>query len=117
MKIVYVVALGMALAGPVASLADPPAHAPAHGYRAKHQYVYYPAHRIYHEPSNQLWFWMNGGSWSFGASLPVHLQQFTVGGISVELDTDRPYTQQAYVEQTYVKSKSKGGPPGHSKGK
>jgi hypothetical protein len=117
---VRIMVLGTLLAAAWPAFADPPSHAPANGYRAKHQYTYYPSHRIYYEPANQLWFWMNGGSWSFGATLPVGLEQYTSGGISVELDTDRPYTEQAYVEQTYVKgkkSKSHGGPPGYSKGK
>ena len=27
----------------------PPAHAPAHGYRAKHQYRYFPSCKVYHD--------------------------------------------------------------------
>jgi hypothetical protein len=27
----------------------PPAHAPAHGYRAKHQYRYYPSRSVYYD--------------------------------------------------------------------
>ena len=39
-RIVSIVALGAALAAPVATLADPPAHAPAHGWRKKHDPYY-----------------------------------------------------------------------------
>ena len=43
------------------------------------------------------------GDWHFGADLPVRLQQFTVGGVSIELDTDRPYTEHDYVVEHYGK--------------
>lgn len=89
------------LAGSTAALADPPDHAPAYGYRAKHPYVYYPSRQIYYAPESRSWFWISGGSWQVGVSLPAYLEQYTVGGVSIELDTDRPYTQNAYVVEHY----------------
>src|SRR5918996_4735374 len=45
--------------------ADPPPWAPAHGYRAKHRYVYYPDGDIYYVPDSRLRFWLSGSGWSF----------------------------------------------------
>lgn len=115
-RLLVVVAL---LAVPVAaSWADPPPWAPAHGERAKHRYVYYPSHQIYFEPAQGLWFWLDGGNWQFGASLPVYYRQYTTGGVRIELDTDRPYTQHSYVVEQYGAGKpgrsGYGGKPGKS---
>src|SRR5512136_852270 len=51
----------------------PPPHAPAHGYRAKHQYRYYPYQNVYYEPARGMYFYLAGNGWSFGASLPAGL--------------------------------------------
>lgn len=91
--------LSLVFAG--SALADPPDWAPAHGYRAKHQYVYYPAHRIYYEPAAQTWFWFDGGGWRVGAVLPLAYEQYTHGGVTIDIDADRPYERQAWVEETY----------------
>jgi hypothetical protein len=52
----------------------PPAHAPAHGYRAKHQYRYYPDCRIYHDTERGLYFYLKGDNWEIGTSLPIPLK-------------------------------------------
>lgn len=93
--------LGTAMALAVPAWADPPSHAPAHGYRAKHRYTYYPQREIYYAPESRLWFWLDGGDWRFGASLPVGYQQYTTGGISIELGSDRPYTEHNDVVREY----------------
>lgn len=86
------------------AFAAPPAHAPAHGYRAKHRYTYYRDHEIYYSPESNFWFWMgNDGEWRSGINLPVRLQQYTVGGISIELGSDKPYREHAYVVERYGK--------------
>src|ERR1043166_9480573 len=48
-----------AMLGSGAVWADPPDHAPAHGYRGKHHYIYYPQKQIYYGPEPQLWFWLD----------------------------------------------------------
>lgn len=88
-------------AAPLPVLADPPPWAPAHGYRAKHRYVYYPQREIYYEPEARSWFWLDGGNWRVGASLPAIYQPFVSGGVSIELDTDRPYTEHRQVVAEY----------------
>ncbi len=112
-------ALGL-IGGAVAvdAIADPPPWAPAHGWRAKHghgdryyveeaprvvhyRYVYYPEREIYYAPERGLWFWLDGGRWQFGVNLPTRYNAYRTGGVSVMLDTDRPYTEHVYVEQHY----------------
>lgn len=103
-RIIAVIALGFAGAGLVAptALADPPPWAPAHGWRAKHQYVYYPAGRVYYEPVSRMWFWLGGNGWRTGVSLPAALRGYVrVGGVKVFLDVDRPYLRDDYVVYRY----------------
>lgn len=89
------------------ALADPPSWAPAHGRRAheaaaQHRYVYYRNEvPMYYAPQRGLWFWLSGGNWQFGARLPAQYQQYATGGISIQLETERPYERNAYVEQHY----------------
>lgn len=90
-----------ATALPGISQADPPPWAPAHGYRAKHEYIYYPSHQIYYEPARSLWFWLDGGDWRFGVDLPVYYRQYTRGGVTVVLDAERPYERHDYVVEHY----------------
>ena len=95
------------VAGGVPVQADPPPWAPAHGYRAKqYTYVYYPVREIYYAPETRMWFWMGGNGWQFGANLPVEYRPYTrSGGISVVLETGRPYVQHEYVVARYGKPK------------
>lgn len=84
-----------------AAFAQPPDWAPAHGYRAKHRYMYYPSHQVYYEPASTTWFWLEGSNWRFGSRLPVYYQQYTRGGVWVDLDDDRPYHRHDYVVRHY----------------
>lgn len=102
------VVLGVGIALP--AYADPPPWAPAHGKRARqeqqyqereYRYVYYPAQQVYYSPEQQLWFWLNGGQWQLGVSLPAQYRIQTTTGISVMLDVPRPYVQHTYVEAQY----------------
>lgn len=97
-------AFGLACAALVApaAYADPPPWAPAHGWRAKHQYVYYPSAEVYYAPASRMWFWLGGDGWQAGVSLPVALQGYVnVGGVNISLDVDRPYLRNDYVVQRY----------------
>lgn len=95
-----------ALIAAAPALADPPPWAPAHGHRAKqaarqYQYVYYPAQQVYYAPATQSWFWLNGGNWQVGVSLPTQLQPYVQAGVPITLDTPRPYVRHVHVEQQY----------------
>jgi hypothetical protein len=83
----------------------PPPHAPAHGYRAKHQYRYYPCCNVYHEPARGMYFWLNGDGWAVGASLPADLVAGLGASVNLDLDTDTPYTRHADHVQQYPKEK------------
>jgi hypothetical protein len=87
----------------------PPAHAPAHGYRAKHQYRYYPSSKVYHDTRRGLYFYLKGDNWEVGASLPNKLQAEMGSYVNLELDTDKPYVHNAEHVKKY--------PPGQIKKK
>ena len=87
----------------------PPAHAKAHGYRAKHKYRYYPDCSVYHDTERGIYFYIKGGSWEVGASLPNNLRMGLGDSVSLELDTDRPYIHHADHVKNY--------PPGQKKKK
>lgn len=100
--------LSLSLITVLPALAAPPDHAPAHGYRAKHEYVYYREREIYYEPARSIWYWLDGADWRSGDRLPGHYQQYTSEGVRIALDTDRPYTEHRQVTERYGKaSKSK----------
>lgn len=79
----------------------PPPHAPAHGYRAKHHYHYYPAAECYRDADSGLWFYLSGDGWKMGASLPVDLRVRLGSSVSLELDTDRPYVHHHEHKRKY----------------
>ena len=87
----------------------PPSHAPAHGYRAKHQYRYYPSCSVYYDDERKIYFYIKGDHWEFGASLPNHLRISLGDSVSIQLDTDKPYIHHAEHVKKY--------PPGHMKDK
>jgi hypothetical protein len=84
----------------------PPPHAPAHGYRAKHRYRYYPDAHVYYDTGRGVWFWWEAGKWRVGARLP---QSIHTGSdwVRIEMNTDRPYVEHDRHRQKY--------PPGQAK--
>jgi len=87
----------------------PPPHAPAHGYRAKHQYRYYPNCDVYHDASRGVYFYLKGDGWAVGASLPLDLQPNLGASVNLDLDTDKPYEHHAEHLKQYPKEKYKPG--------
>ena len=87
----------------------PPAHAPAHGYRAKHKYRYYPSCSVYYDSGRRIYFYLKGDNWEVGASLPSNLRMGLGDSVSIELDTDKPYIYHADHVEKY--------PPGQMKKK
>jgi hypothetical protein len=87
----------------------PPAHAPAHGYRAKHKYRYYPSRSVYYDTDRRIYFYLKGDNWEVGASLPNHIRIGLGDSVSIELDTDKPYIHHAEHVKKY--------PPGQIKKK
>ena len=87
----------------------PPAHAPAHGYRAKHQYRYYPSRSVYYDTGREIYFYLKGDNWEVRASLPGSIRVGLGDSVSIELDTDKPYLYHADHVKKY--------PPGQMKKK
>lgn len=85
----------------------PPAHAPAHGYRAKHMYHYYPSASVYRDTSTGMYFYLSGSNWQVGATLPDALKVKLGSSVTLEMDTDKPYIYNDQHKQQY--------PPGQAK--
>lgn len=99
-------------AAPIATISKtkkngPPVHAPAHGYRAKHKYRYFPSSSVYLDADRGLYFYLSGSSWQVAASLPHALQIQLTNSVSIEMDTDKPYIYNAQHRKQY--------PPGQMK--
>ncbi|MGH8183268.1 MAG: hypothetical protein ACREPH_06395 [Rhodanobacteraceae bacterium] len=104
LRLATVATLAIASAGLAATpaWADPPPWAPAHGWRAKRQYVYYPSAEVYYAPDSRMWFWLGGNGWQAGVNLPLALRGYVnVGGVNISLDVDRPYLQNDDVVRRY----------------
>ena len=85
----------------------PPPHAPAHGYRAKHHYRYYPSCSVYYDSGRKLYFYLNGENWEVGVSLPNRIRVGLDDYVSMELETDKPYTYHADHVKRYPPGKMK----------
>jgi hypothetical protein len=69
----------------------PPSHAPAHGYRAKYRYQYYPDCSVYYDAFRKLYFYLEGPNWRISASLPHAIQVELGDHVYIEMDADKPY--------------------------
>ncbi len=87
----------------------PPDHAKAHGYRAKHTYRYYPAAQAYYDVNRRTYFYLEGESWRVSVSLPLSLKLKLGDHVTIEMDSDKPYTGFEMHKRKY--------PPGQAKKK
>jgi hypothetical protein len=85
----------------------PPPHAPAHGYRAKYAYRYYPACHVYFDVHRQVYFYLAGGNWRMSVSLPSNIRMRLADHVIIEMDSDRPYIKFSEHKRKY--------PPGQMK--
>jgi hypothetical protein len=85
----------------------PPEHAPAHGYRTKHKYYYYPGSDVYFDPNRGLYFYLSGRNWEISTILPLNLKVKLGDHVSIEMDSDKPYVKHAEHKTKY--------PPGQMK--
>lgn len=68
----------------------------------RHRYVFYGDHDIYFAPETHVYYWRDDGRWLSGTALPPEFQPYVRGGgITIELDTDRPYERNAWVIARY----------------
>jgi hypothetical protein len=85
----------------------PPPHAPAHGYRAKYKYRYYPSCSVYYDAYRQLYFYLEGPGWRVSASLPQAIQLGLGDHVSIEMDIDKPYIYYEEHKHKYPPGKYK----------
>jgi hypothetical protein len=85
----------------------PPSHAPAHGYRAKYHYRYYPGASVYYDAGRRIWFYIKAGDWTFGASLPAGLKAQLGEHVAIGMDEDKPYVRNAEHAAQYPPEKYK----------
>jgi len=72
---------------------DPPAHAKAHGYRAKYTYRFYPDAAVYFDISSKSYFYLCRNEWRVSMTLPQTLRVKLGDCVTIEMDTDKPYTR------------------------
>jgi hypothetical protein len=87
----------------------PPPHAPAHGYRAKYHYRYFPSCSVYYDTGRKIYFYLQGENWRVSASLPNTLRVKLGDFVGIEMNTDKPYTHYKAHKAKY--------PPGQLKQK
>jgi hypothetical protein len=86
----------------------PPPWAPAHGYRAKTRYVYFPDQNMYYDLNARNYIYLSGSRWQVRATLPKLFLGINLGQSSqVELDFvgNRPYRYNATHIVKYKKAK------------
>ena len=93
---------------PVVKKGGPPDHAPAHGYRRKFQYRYYPSSKVYYSVEKRVYFWLEGNGWKLGASLPAGYSISGVDPVSLSLDEETPYAHYEGTVQSTHPGKGKG---------
>lgn len=112
------VTIGKSHTPSTASRQGPPAHAPAHGYRKKFGYHYYPDQHVYYAPDRGTYFWLEGSSWKVGMELPYSLEVNLGSHVSIELDAQTPYKHHTTIARKHPgKGKGKGHNRSHARGK
>lgn len=83
-----------------------PDHAPAHGYRAKHSYQYYPNADVYFDTGSRMYFFLSSGIWKMSAILPINLRTTLGSHVMIDMNSDKPYSDHEHHRAQYA--------PGHS---
>jgi len=86
---------------------EPPPWAPAHGYRAKYHYRYYPDSQVYYNINKDAYFYYRNGRWDTSGYLPDRIRIDTKNYVALEMDTDRPYRYHSEIKKEYSPRKSK----------
>jgi hypothetical protein len=132
MAMAWVIGLGLALAlggcydsrviigdhpGHENSHPVPPPWAPAHGYRAKHDYRYYPDSEVYYDVGRRLYFYIDGDGWQMSARLPARIRVDFDDYVSLEMNSSKPYQYHPEVVKSYPRGRKKNASKGHGNGK
>ena len=80
-------------------------------YENRYQYRYYPSDEIYFDTGRGIYFYYRNGSWSASVSLPGGIKLSVDDYVTLELDSDKPYTRHSEIKKKYppgqVKKKNK----------
>jgi len=94
----------------------PPPWAPAHGYRDKHRYRYYPSAEVYFDLGRELYYYFSGGGWHGSVRLPRSIRAELEDYVILNMDAARPYEYHPSVRQRYPPGLSRGKGKGRKKG-
>lgn len=110
--------------GPPSRGKGPPAWAPAHGYRRKMAYYYYPDHEVYFSLETKQYSWREGVQWRVGVTLPSSLNIDIVFDRHhrIEVAGEGPHVFHAQVAAQYPRNgngngKARGNGKGLGKGR
>jgi hypothetical protein len=95
----------------------PPPWAPAHGYRAKHDYRYYPDSEVYYDVGRGLYFYIGGDHWQVSGKLPARFQVDVEDYVALEMNSSKPYQYHSDVVKWYPPGQKKKASKGNGKGK
>jgi len=85
----------------------PPSWAPAHGYRAKYHYRYYPSSHIYFDVGRGLYFYFNGVKWLKSPSIPAGIPIEPNDYVTLDMDVDKPYKYHSEIIKRYPRGQKK----------
>lgn len=83
--------------GPV----GPPPWAGHHWFARQRDYYYYPDCDVYYRPADRMWFYLEGGEWRVGLSLPERIEFDLRHGVRLTMATNRPYIYHPQVVVLY----------------
>ena len=86
----------------------PPPWAPAHGYRAKHHYRYYPPSQVYYDPGREAYFYYEGGRWQVSVSLPSSIHIDINDYVRLDMDADEPFRRGEALSSRAAEEEIKG---------
>jgi len=65
-----------------------------------YQYTYYPDYEVYYYEPQRIYYWNEDGRWRYGSALPPAYPHLSAG-VSVQLNSPKPYMQHEYVVTHY----------------
>ena len=99
----------------------PPSWAPAHGYRANTNYIYFPEKNFYFDLEKRSYIYFSSGNWQVSAALPGLFASVDLGKsvqIELALDTSSPQKfNSVHVIEYKSKHKTHKKPKGKGKGR
>lgn len=73
-------------------------------------YRYFPSVQAYYDVDRKTYFYLEGDSWRVSMSLPISLKLQLGDHVTIEMDSDKPYTRFEEHKRNYpfVKIKRRG---------